>query len=74
MDLVIAPRIAERPADGIAIYDNDSPGPPLLVIEEMYDIRDLNRQLFEWIGWAEVAKNVVDVNEDQMPESYGGTK
>ena len=74
MDLVVAPRIADRPTDGIAIYDNDSPGRPLLVISEQYVMEDLKRQLDRWLAWSYVAKNVVDPNEDQMPESYGGTK
>jgi len=74
MDLVVSPRIADRPTDGIAIYDNDSPGHPVLVIENESDIADLECQLYAWLKWSRVAKNVVDINEDQMPESYGGTK
>ena len=74
MELVVAPRIADKPSEGIAIYDNDSPGSPLLVIESEHDISDLECQLYAWLKWSRVAKNVVDVNEDQMPESYGGSK
>ena len=74
MDLVVAPRIADKPSEGIAIYDNDSPGPPLLVISEEYVMEDLKRQLERWIMWSNVAKNVVDPSEDQMPKSYGGSK
>lgn len=74
MDLVVAPRIADMPSEGIAIYDNDSPGPPVLVISDEHVMQDLKRQLDAWLAWSYVAKNVVDVNEDQMPESYGGSK
>ena len=74
MDLVVAPRIADMPSEGIAIYDNDSPGPPLLVISDDYVMEDLKIQLERWIMWSNVAKIVVDPNEDQMPESYGGSK
>ena len=74
MDVVVAPRIADKPSEGIAIYDNDSPGPPLLVIENEHDIENLECQLYAWIKWSRVAKNVVDADEDQMPESYGGSE
>tara|TARA_R100000808_G_scaffold2563_2_gene9995 strand:- start:24315 stop:24539 length:225 start_codon:yes stop_codon:yes gene_type:complete len=74
MDLVVAPRIADMPSEGIAIYDNDSPGPPVLVIANEHDIADLETQLYSWLKWSRVAKNVVDPSEDQMPESYGGSK
>ena len=74
MDLVVDQRITGKPSLGIAIYDNDSPGPPLLVIENEHDIENLECQLYAWIKWSRVAKNVVDADEDQMPESYGGTK
>ena len=74
MELVVAPRLADKPSEGIAIYDNDSPGPPLLVIENENDISDLECQLYAWLKWSRVAKNVVDPKEDQMPKSYGGSK
>jgi len=74
MDLVVDQRILGQPSLGIAIYDNDSPGHPVLVIENESDIADLECQLYAWLKWSRVAKNVVDINEDQMPESYGGTK
>jgi|TARA_R110001592_G_scaffold78209_1_gene234842 hypothetical protein len=74
MDLVVDQRILGNPSLGIAIYDNDSPGSPVLVIENEHDIADLECQLYAWLKWSRVAKNVVDANEDQMPESYGGSK
>ena len=74
MDLVVDQRITGKPSLGIAIYDNDSPGPPLLVIENEHDIENLECQLYAWIKWSRVAKNVVDADEDQMPESYGGSE
>jgi len=74
MDLVVAPRISDKPSEGIAIYDNDSPGPPLLVISEAHVMENLKRQLERWIMWSNVARNVVDAEEDQMPESYGGSE
>jgi len=74
MDLVVAPRIADKPSEGIAIYDNDSPGPPVLVISEDWVMADLKKQLDCWLTWSYVAKNVVDPKEDQMPKSYGGSK
>tara|TARA_R110002012_G_scaffold289712_2_gene482968 strand:+ start:3231 stop:3455 length:225 start_codon:yes stop_codon:yes gene_type:complete len=74
MDLAIAPCNPDRLSDGIAIYDKDSPGHPLLVISEMDHIVNLNRQLFAWIEWSRVAKSIPDIEEDQMPKSYGGTK
>jgi hypothetical protein len=74
MDLVVDQRILGNPSLGIAIYDNDSPGPPVLVISDEHVMEDLKRQLDAWLAWSYVAKNVVDVKEDQMPESYGGSK
>jgi len=74
MDLVVDQRITGKPSLGIAIYDNDSPGSPLLVIENEHDIENLECQLYAWIKWSRVAKNVVDANEDKMPDSYGGSK
>lgn len=64
MDLVVSPRIADRPAEGIAIYDNENPGYPVLVIENEHDIANLNRQLFAWLEWSRVAKNVVEIDNE----------
>ena len=63
MDLVVDQRILGNPSLGIAIYDNDSPGSPVLVIENEHDIANLNRQLFAWLEWSRVAKNVVEITE-----------
>ena len=74
MNLVIEPLDPSRPSSGILIRDHDSVAPPLLTIPEMHQVRQLNDLLKGYIGWADVAIPVIDMNEDQRPESYGGSK